>query len=62
MAVSRYCHNKKGDMKLKGTFSDYLKIYLDGKGKCMVHFEKAAKPDIFRNVIIYIVVGIVKLP
>jgi len=48
-------------MKLKGTFSDYLKIYLDGKGKCMVHFEKAAKPDIFKNVIIYIVVGIVKL-
>lgn len=31
MAVSRYCHNTKGNVAYKGTFSDYLPLYLDGK-------------------------------
>ena len=33
MAVSRYMHNVKGNVGYKGTFSDYLPLYLDGKGK-----------------------------
>lgn len=31
MAVSRYMHNVKGSVGYKGTFSDYLPLYLDGK-------------------------------
>lgn len=31
MAVSRYCHNTKGAVGYKGTFSDYLPLYIDGK-------------------------------
>ena len=33
MAVSRYVHNQKGCVGYKGTFSDYLSLYLDGKSK-----------------------------
>ena len=33
MAVSRYHHNVKGNVGYKGTFTDYLPMYLDGKGK-----------------------------
>ena len=35
MAVSRYHHNVKGSVGYKGTFSDYLPMYLDGKGKML---------------------------
>ena len=37
MAVSRYVHNVKGNVGYKGTFSDYLPLYLDGKGKIYGH-------------------------
>ena len=33
MAVSRFVHNQKGSVGYKGTFSDYLGLYLDGKSK-----------------------------
>lgn len=31
MVVSRYFHNTKGPLGYKGTFSDYLPLYLEGK-------------------------------
>ncbi|XP_045157074.2 sulfotransferase 1C2-like [Mercenaria mercenaria] len=31
MAVSRYCHNVKGSVGYKGTFTNYLPLYMDGK-------------------------------
>ncbi|KAL4235901.1 sulfotransferase 1 [Mactra antiquata] len=31
MAVSRYCHNSKGVVGYKGTFSDYLPLYMKGQ-------------------------------
>ncbi|KAH3698263.1 sulfotransferase 1C2-like [Dreissena polymorpha] len=31
MAVSRYCHNTKSVLAYTGTFSDYLRLYLQGK-------------------------------
>lgn len=31
MAVSRYCHNLKGNVALSGTFGAYLQLYIEGK-------------------------------
>ncbi|WAR23344.1 ST1C2-like protein [Mya arenaria] len=31
MAVSRYCHNTRGQVAYKGTFHDYLPLYMQGK-------------------------------
>jgi len=41
MAVSRYCHNTRGGVAYKGTFHEYLPLYMQGKGtkKVLAHIK-----------------------